>query len=511
MDFEVLRQAVCVNELIYEGSMEQPVDSDLTLPDYCPDILRILKCTITPRMTGTQVSGERITVDGTALIRLIYVAENARVRCFEQNLPFSKYVEVQNLPASPCVSVRLKAEYINCRAVSQRRADIHGTVSVNVSVATLREESLIAGVEGCGVQLQKKTQPASSAVGLAERMFPLNEVLEIGPSKAPVGQIIRSSAVALAQDIKVIQNKCLIKGELTINTLYCADTNENELETIEHTMPISQIIEVDGIDEDCGSDIRLVVMGLEVTPKSDSSGELRLLDMSARVCACVQAYRELEAPIVTDAYSTQYELSLEQKGLELTQLIEIFHETTLCKKAISLSGTSVTKVLDLWCSDLSASSSFANGMLTISGTATVSMLVLDHDAQPNYLERPVDFEYQRALRSDAQKIRCDPTVQVTALDYVLNTSDQMEVRIELNIAASVFCSTSLRLITSIAPNEEQPKRSTSAALTIYFSDAGESVWSIARRYNTTVEAILRENHLEGEQIPEKCMLLIPGI
>ena len=59
----------------------------------------------------------------------------------------------------------------------------------------------------------------------------------------------------------MIQNKCLIKGELAVKTLYCADTNENELETIEHTMPISQIVEVDGIDEDCGSDIRLEVMG----------------------------------------------------------------------------------------------------------------------------------------------------------------------------------------------------------------------------------------------------------
>ena len=46
---------------------------------------------------------------------------------------------------------------------------------------------------------------------------------------------------------------------------------------------------------------------------------------------------------------------------------------------------------------------------------------------------------------------------------------------------------------------------------IYFSDAGESVWNIARRYNTTMEAIMRENHLESEQVPEKCMLLIPGI
>ena len=47
-----------------------------------------------------------------------------------------------------------------------------------------REENLISGVDGCGVQLQKKTQAASSAVGLVERMFPLTEVLEIGESKA---------------------------------------------------------------------------------------------------------------------------------------------------------------------------------------------------------------------------------------------------------------------------------------------------------------------------------------
>ena len=174
-------------------------------------------------------------------------------------------------------------------------------------------------------------------------------------------QIIRCNAIALAQDIKVIQNKCLIKGELAVKTLYCADTNENELETIEHTMPISQIVEVDGIDEDCGSDIRLEVMGLEVTPKSDSSGELRLLDMNVRVCACVRAYREVEVPVVTDAYSTQYELTVEQKGVDLDQLIEIFNETSLCKNTVSLSGTSVTKVLDLWCSDVTANSSFATG------------------------------------------------------------------------------------------------------------------------------------------------------
>ncbi|MEG0978834.1 MAG: LysM peptidoglycan-binding domain-containing protein, partial [Oscillospiraceae bacterium] len=60
-------------------------------------------------------------------------------------------------------------------------------------------------------------------------------------------------------------------------------------------------------------------------------------------------------------------------------------------------------------------------------------------------------------------------------------------------------------------NEEQGKKKQKAALTIYFSQGGENVWDIARRYNTTVEAIMRENSLADEQVSEKAMLLIPGI
>ena len=42
MDFQVTQETVAINEILFEGSSEQPVDLDITLPDYCPDISRIL-------------------------------------------------------------------------------------------------------------------------------------------------------------------------------------------------------------------------------------------------------------------------------------------------------------------------------------------------------------------------------------------------------------------------------------------------------------------------------------
>ena len=50
-----------------------------------------------------------------------------------------------------------------------------------------------------------------------------------------------------------------------------------------------------------------------------------------------------------------------------------------------------------------------------------------------------------------------------------------------------------------------------AGLTVYFADAGEEIWDIARRYNTTVEAVEQENGITGETVAQKCMLLIPGV
>lgn len=48
-------------------------------------------------------------------------------------------------------------------------------------------------------------------------------------------------------------------------------------------------------------------------------------------------------------------------------------------------------------------------------------------------------------------------------------------------------------------------------MTIYFAQEGESVWEIARRYNTTAEAITAENKLTGDAVETKCKLLIPRV
>ena len=68
------------------------------------------------------------------------------------------------------------------------------------------------------------------------------------------------------------------------------------------------------------------------------------------------------------------------------------------------------------------------------------------------------------------------------------------------------------VIYQMSVDEDKPKNTgNSAALIIYYAKSGEKIWDIARRYNTTVDAVLSANHLEDQPLRADTMLLIPCI
>lgn len=75
MDYSVNKEELAVSEIVFDECQEQPVDLDFGLPDYCPDIQRILKCQVYPRITMRNISGDRLEVEGTASVKLLYLDE----------------------------------------------------------------------------------------------------------------------------------------------------------------------------------------------------------------------------------------------------------------------------------------------------------------------------------------------------------------------------------------------------------------------------------------------------
>ncbi len=103
-----------------------------------------------------------------------------------------------------------------------------------------------------------------------------------------------------------------------------------------------------------------------------------------------------------------------------------------------------------------------------------------------------------------ERTEFSPFITVTGSDYILNSGDTLDARVEITISAAVFSVSTVNVVTDIAGSAKGRKSRPEAALTVYFADKGEKVWDIARHYNTTADKIISENNLEGMLVTEKC-------
>ena len=114
MEQKVLKTQVFTNDIIFNESAELPVDVDFMLPDYCPDIVKILKCRAQPMLVSKNVNGGAVGLDGTVAITLLYSDADNKICSYEHQFPFSKTFETGCDCNGANLSCKMKGGYPRC-------------------------------------------------------------------------------------------------------------------------------------------------------------------------------------------------------------------------------------------------------------------------------------------------------------------------------------------------------------------------------------------------------------
>lgn len=510
MNFNINTQRLGFCETVYETAAEQSLDADISLPDYCPEIQRVLKCSVIPNITSVQNNSGRITADCNAVVRLLYVGDNGKIAGYEQSYPIQKFVESSRVGSDAAVSAAVNTDYVNCRAVNSRRIDVRAMMTFIFKAQKKREEDILCEADGAGIQTMTEDCRFASLSAVCERAFSIGEVAELGTDKQPISRIMNVAACASASEVKIINNKALIKGDCTVKIYYISEES-GSVESVEHSMPISQIIELDGINESSLSSLRMCVSSCEAVAKADSSGDMRLIDLNARISAFMSAFEETPVTLICDAYSTEYEVKNTVKSVEQIKYIDSFDTSFTNKVVLESIGVSVDCVLAVWCSDIKNSFGIKDDKCVISGTYQATVVYKDSDGQTGIVQKPVDFDYSFRLKERADRISCFGSVQLSNCSCSVTGDSRLELKTEMLASGLVFSCSVKKYISSIEIDDASAKHEKSCALTIYFCDKGESLWNIARRYNTTVDAIMRENDFEADTIENGGIMLIPSV
>ncbi len=507
MDISFENEKYCSLKKTYETIVEEGVEAELSLPEYMPEILRILKSQAVPKINSWQTVGERVTVDGTCELTMIYIGSDNCIYSFTGSRNFTRYAENPAFLTAEDVNVKAGVKFINCRATNTKRAEIKGGINISVSAFSKAEEDILL-LESCSNIQEKKMELPTMSLGCKKsKMFSMSDSFELENYSAAF--IIRSTASAVLGEVRKISNKIMVKGETIVEVAFIPHEDKSTIKTIRKNLPINQILEFDGMEEHFTGDITLDVTAVDVIIKNDSQGDGRSLDVGVTINASITMWEQKDLTVITDAYAINGAVDLSYKKIKFYSALDAVRDTYIFKDTVDATKLGAECILDACCEEGEPVATYENDSIVISGTMKAMVILKDTSGGYVTTEKMLDYRYERSCDCNDKRIECTPKVSVSSFECSLKNNEQIDVKAELQINCSVFSETEIDIVSEISELRESEKVNNSA-ITVYFPNCEETLWDIAKRYNTTVESIVLENNLSGDTTKDIKMLFIPS-
>ncbi len=507
--------SICTSEIIFNGQAEQGVEFDYVLPDYYPDIFRIISCELHPHIVGYNVTNDnKLILDGVVHIKVLYITENSNsVYCVENRYTYSKTVELGKKNSASCtepnVTVATSTDYCNCRAVSNRRIDVRGAVSAKIKVSCQKTYHLpeiddTTQVKYTNLTCCQKELSAKKQTNIRE---------EIDTGSAGIAYIVNCDALPRITDLRIIADKAVLKGSITVNALYGlydpAASGCTEMEHMTADIPISQIIDIEGLSDEYICLPEITVMNCELSC-NESSG---ILGCELQLLCSINAYKNETVNIPVDAYSTAYETEISTSLIKASAAPRKTDNRISLHTSLSTNGNEIESVWDCTCKISNIICHRKNDSeITVTGQLSCKAMAKCGGGIPTLLEKQEIFEetVSAADLSPNSLIEC----KISPIDtgYSIKPDGYLDVNINSELSLIIKDQMELEALSSVDILNDKPKVSDREyALRVCYTTGTEDCWSIAKRYNTTVDAIMRDNDLDDESSLLSGMVIIPTI
>ncbi len=514
MDFKINREMLPVTECVYEGIQEQSIGLDYILPDYYPDIFRIIRCEAFPVITDYTVSGDRIAYELACDLRIHYCSEgSSMLQCVSQRQFFSKTLELSTNCENITAVLTAKPDHFNCRAVNKRRLDLRGAVSVKIRAEGERSCEVISDAEGMNIQLKKIPVSYASKRLNAEKLIQLTEETELSSAAPSVVGIVSSRCRTAECDKKLISGKLLAKGEAEITVLYsCERDGEGSLEQLAFPVSFSQVMDMDGLDESFDCSISAEPVRCDIVPVADKNGENRILKCELELKIVCTAIRTASVMLAADAYSTTYPCETVSSRIRAQQLPVMYTETIRHTARICEGEDIPQTVYTMQCTPKNINTRLSeNGRgLVISGMLTYTMTAKDKSGMIVIPDKDEAFEETVDTGDDIRGKSFGATVDVSGVSYNISADNVLTAKAELTVHIRVCGAEEITALTDIIIDDSTKKlRDGDYAIKLYYGVENEEIWDIAKRYSTSAQAVMEENDLASDRLESGGMLIIP--
>ena len=484
---------------------ELPLETEILISDYLPPVFKLVKCFAKLVVLQKRLQPGKLQLEGYLRCTVYYQGEDGAGLCqTEQKLPFTKLLDLPEFVFSAwAVQVEGQTEYLNCRSVNPRRIEVRGAYGLVVSVHTQVKTDVITALSEGGIEQKLTTLSGVRRAAVLEKLITVEG--ELAFSSVPAA-ILDISGNAIVCDLKVLNGKAVAKGELAVQCAWRAE-GDTALQSQSVTLNFNQVLDVDGLSEDCRCLCVAEPVGFTVTEgEGDAPSQL-----SATLMLQLRAWRPYQLQCVADAFSTRFETELSPQTLPTELLACTLDQTTTLTGSGPLPDAGA-KILACFASFGPVLLAYQEGHWALTSRVTVTAFGENSLAELESYEKVLELALPLELTAP-QEADLYPECWLSAEDLRCTCAGgTLEVSLSVRAEGAVLQRCETTCVGSITLGEPLAPADPEISLRIYYAQAGEELFAIARRFHVSPGQMLAANDLEEgtNAIPQARRLLVPG-
>lgn len=504
---ELEKKNIHMTKVSCKSSLQITLDEDFNVPDVKPDLEQIIKLQGQAVVKESKLNHGKLTITGRLKFNLLYLGNDAArpIHSIRGELPFEELVNMDEACPEDHLTVRAHIEDLSSSVIHSRKVNVRSLILLEFAAKSLYDEAAAFAVKDAEhICTKNKTLDVTQLAYSGKDSLRVREELRIPAGKPQIGEIIYEEAKQGEMDLRILEGKLHIKGDIQACILYLSD-EDGSLQCLEKTFGYREELGINGISDEMVPQIIATLSGRETNIRADEDGEIRLIDWEGVLELEIRVYEENQLNILEDVYSTKSEIKPERKTAYLNRMrlknnsklrIDDQIEVSVPSQGVQqiLLPQAVVKMDDL--------SPQENG-IRVEGVVEIKALYLSGN-QENPLGAvsgllPFSHRIEVAGMEEDDLFEVHPlAVQVSLM---VMQPQQLDVKAVIDFDTIVFKQVNSQVITDL---KEEPRSMEDVrrqpGMVGYIVSEGESLWDIAKAFYTTKEEICQLNGLESEEV-----------
>ncbi len=460
------------------------LSEDFTLPDYRPEIRRLLRITPTVSPASHYVSRGLAEFAGNIDWRVLYVGADGEIAEAKLASPYEVAYEFENadgLDVDSFAADAVTPENVVGRVTAPRRLSIRCRLKHRITVCGEKNSELeiAGGAPSESIKKLTRTLPVNKVVSGTDDSVELEHVFSLGEGSKAVSA--RANAVMDNAEADGIGIVC--RGTACLKLLYLDSAQKPQVLEQRLSFTSNASAEVEGDGWSCRAFGTVTDISVD---QNEGDVTCRL-----RIAVCAEAQKNLPIRFTADIFSTSYECDKTVEALELPCSLLCNCYSFVHDGSAKIDGLPQgARVIDSDCSAEATELILEKGGHVLVGNCRYNVLFEGDD---EYSVREIELPFRCELGSGAD-LPSEFYSDISVLSCrVRPEGENYAFSAELS-AALRACSESETESVSLAAFDGE--RSTSrAAFTVAYTSAGDTLWAIAKKYAADPTALAESNSL----------------